>query len=511
MDIIPVAPAPQQNASSAQTATDAAGKGSDSGFGLLLGQAVSSDSARQQTPTHAGGSGQKPTDLNTGRATKTPIENPVEPIGDEIPVAAGTGDEDSSVISALGIAMPIDQGLLTLLFGNRVDLSGVQMRADLLQASSGQPLNPLLQALLTPEGKTIELPRIGENALTITVENGAGGVPLPATGKHMDALLTQLQALISRAQDHVSVTASFQPEQRATLPGYLSGPLISELSAAPVNTQSQQAITATVLTAEQQVIVAPAPAVQTRTEPGAPTLRQEQAAHDLNARLAVLQNNSQEQKSETGGQQNAMHQQTTTGQHAGTTLTPQVDANTTSHGFTAQFQEAASLQPDASRLSGQPSSLPPGQQLLENEVLQQIVQRFSLHTNLQTSKLSLKLHPAELGELKINIVVKEDSLKANIYAQTRQAQEIIEKHLPRLKAILEEQGLVVEDLIVTLESEFLEDSTSQQSQSFAQQMSDFHRDQRPGGTHLFRQSPDEDLLPASEREPHEPSGVNLTV
>jgi flagellar hook-length control protein FliK len=125
--------------------------------------------------------------------------------------------------------------------------------------------------------------------------------------------------------------------------------------------------------------------------------------------------------------------------------------------------------------------------------------------------MNLKLHPAELGELKISLVVKEDSLKANIYAQTRQAQEIIEKHLPRLKTILEEQGLVVEDLLVTLESDFLEDSTSQQSQSFAQQMSEFERGH--GGRRdstLFHQSL-EDLPAGAEPGPLQSSGVNLTV
>jgi flagellar hook-length control protein FliK len=500
MDIFPIAPAPQKNVSSAQTATDAAGKGSDSGFELLLGKAVSPDTARKQSPTHAGGNGQKPAGMGT----------PSQSANEEIPVDSATVDVDPTAIFALGPAATIDQSVLALLFGNSANQSGPQISAAWLQATSGQPLNPLLQALITPEGRAIELPGISDSAMTIILEDGVKGGPMQAAGRHMDAVLTQLQALISRNNDQVSVTASFQPEQRAALPGYLSGPLVSELPAAPPPAQTQQPIAVTVLTAEKQaMMVTPDHFVQPRTDPAVPSLRQEQAGYDLNARLAILQNNSQEQKSETGGQQNNMHQQTTAGQHTGTTLTPLVDANTTSHGFTAQFQEAASQQVEASRLSGQPSSLSPGQQLLENEVLQQIVQRFTLHTNLQTSKLSLKLHPAELGELKINIVVKEDSLKANIYAQTRQAQEIIEKHLPRLKTILEEQGLVVEDLLVTLESEFLEDSTSQQSQSFAQQMTEFHRDQRPGGNPFSRQSLDED--PASEQEPHEPSGVNLTV
>jgi flagellar hook-length control protein FliK len=58
----------------------------------------------------------------------------------------------------------------------------------------------------------------------------------------------------------------------------------------------------------------------------------------------------------------------------------------------------------------------------------------------------MKLHPAELGDLKIDVQLKDGSINANILAQSQQVQEILEKNMPRLKALMEEQGLVVSDI-----------------------------------------------------------------
>ncbi|MCB2214705.1 flagellar hook-length control protein FliK [Desulfofustis glycolicus] len=514
MDIIPTAPAPKLNAPSAKTTRGAAGTESGSGFDQTLKQAVSSEESVKQPPAKSEGNAEQQRDPAADQATtaatdKLPPQNSNERTGATAPEEAAAPPEPDDV-SPAGVAASVEQQLLALLFGRSAQAAGSPQVPVSWQTPAGLMLNQALQSL-TQAGTPIELVTGKNSALTVALEHGSNTMVPPATGRQMDALLAQLQALITGNNDQVTVTASFQSADRAALPGYLSGPLVDTLMAGTNGAANQQANLFTGLPGEQPPLTAEA-LLQKHSELPATSLRQENGGPELHSRLAVFQNNSAEQKNDQGGQQQPAQHQATAGQQTVTTLLPQADGSTTSHGFTAQFQEAATQQSAAaSRLAGQATSLPAGQYVAENDVIGQIIQRFSLQTSLHTSKMNLKLHPAELGELKISLVVKEDSLKANIYAQTRQAQEIIEKHLPRLKTILEEQGLVVEDLLVTLESDFLEDSTSQQSQSFAQQMSEFERGQGGrGDNNLFHQSL-EDLPAGAEPGPLQSSGVNLTV
>jgi len=71
--------------------------------------------------------------------------------------------------------------------------------------------------------------------------------------------------------------------------------------------------------------------------------------------------------------------------------------------------------------------------------------------------MHIKLHPAELGELKIDLTVKEGSIRANVVAQSQHVQEIIEKNLAKLKAVLEEQGFSVDEILVTSQSDSVGD------------------------------------------------------
>ena len=81
------------------------------------------------------------------------------------------------------------------------------------------------------------------------------------------------------------------------------------------------------------------------------------------------------------------------------------------------------------------------------------VGRFQIAGKQMDSRINLKLNPAELGELKIDISLKEGSIKANVVAQSHQTLEILEKNIPKLKTVLENQGFSVDEISVTTESE----------------------------------------------------------
>ncbi len=89
----------------------------------------------------------------------------------------------------------------------------------------------------------------------------------------------------------------------------------------------------------------------------------------------------------------------------------------------------------------------------DNDIIQQVLQKFRINTIQQNSKIVIKLHPAELGELKVDIQMKEGAVNANIVAQSRAVYEILEKNMPKLKVLMEQNGLVVDEIRVTLKED----------------------------------------------------------
>ena len=85
--------------------------------------------------------------------------------------------------------------------------------------------------------------------------------------------------------------------------------------------------------------------------------------------------------------------------------------------------------------------LPSGITVPDTAVVDQIFAHFSASTHLKNGMVTLRLYPEELGALRMEIKVTQDTIKAHIVAQTAQAQEMINRHLPRLHEALEQQGL----------------------------------------------------------------------
>jgi flagellar hook-length control protein FliK len=112
-------------------------------------------------------------------------------------------------------------------------------------------------------------------------------------------------------------------------------------------------------------------------------------------------------------------------------------------------------------------------QIHENNILHQVLHKFRISQHLRDSRVVMKLHPAELGDLKIDVQLKDGSINANILAQSQQVQEILEKNMPRLKALMEEQGLVVNDISIKLDTDvsdnrnMFEDHLAQDENNFA--------------------------------------------
>jgi flagellar hook-length control protein FliK len=145
----------------------------------------------------------------------------------------------------------------------------------------------------------------------------------------------------------------------------------------------------------------------------------------------------------------------------------------------------------------------------EKELVTNLIQRFNVNPRLETSKLTMQLNPAELGSLKIDILVEGDSIKANIVAQSQQALDILDKSMPRLRTVLEEQGFKVDAFEISMNSD-----GGQQKDFFQEQFNSKQQEFASNGSSVNKNESFETLLDSqedSEEADEDKSGVNLTV
>lgn len=185
-----------------------------------------------------------------------------------------------------------------------------------------------------------------------------------------------------------------------------------------------------------------------------PFLRQEIAQQYLDGKMNLQEDQTKKDGNGQPGQQdNAASGHTPQSLSGFSSI--QGDSTGESTLFSIPSQETGTGQPVAHQ--GKVLTLPSGTMVAEQEIFNQIVQRFHLTTHLQNSRINLKLHPAELGELKIDLTIKEGSIRANVHAQSQHVQEILERNMPKLRTILEQQGFVVEEIVVSSKSETIGD------------------------------------------------------
>jgi flagellar hook-length control protein FliK len=115
-----------------------------------------------------------------------------------------------------------------------------------------------------------------------------------------------------------------------------------------------------------------------------------------------------------------------------------------------------------------PVTLPSGSFVQQEEVIRQIAERLQISRRDFDTKVNIQLHPAELGELKIDLSVKGGAVRANVVASSHYAQEIIEKNMVKLRTVLESQGFTIDEISVTAKSDTVGDFNLFDRQLFSQ-------------------------------------------
>jgi flagellar hook-length control protein FliK len=79
-----------------------------------------------------------------------------------------------------------------------------------------------------------------------------------------------------------------------------------------------------------------------------------------------------------------------------------------------------------------------------------VVNRLAFNRKLESGTIALRLYPQELGELKIEIQIERDVVKAQVIAQNPHVQELLERNIPKLREALSQQNLDLQMMSVTI-------------------------------------------------------------
>ncbi|ABA88435.1 flagellar hook-length control protein FliK [Syntrophotalea carbinolica DSM 2380] len=89
----------------------------------------------------------------------------------------------------------------------------------------------------------------------------------------------------------------------------------------------------------------------------------------------------------------------------------------------------------------------------EQQVMEQVIQRSSLKELEGKRQLTVELHPEELGQVKLNLTQDNDRMQLHLQAHSSEVRDILEKHLPRLQEALQQQGLRLETIQVSVDAQ----------------------------------------------------------
>lgn len=119
--------------------------------------------------------------------------------------------------------------------------------------------------------------------------------------------------------------------------------------------------------------------------------------------------------------------------------------------FSALRTPAAAAQPGAAETLVAKQPLPGA--VTESQILDQVIGRMAGERNQEVSRMSIKLQPEELGRIEIDLTLEQGRIKAQMVAQNQHVQEVLERHLPRLREALEQQGLKLDQIQVSVDAQ----------------------------------------------------------
>ena len=119
---------------------------------------------------------------------------------------------------------------------------------------------------------------------------------------------------------------------------------------------------------------------------------------------------------------------------------PQTFATNILNNLTESVQNSQMLQNDFSQVYG----------VNQVDIINQLIDSIKVNVTADTSTMEIQLTPESLGKLNLTVVAKDGNITASITAQNDTVKAIIESQLIQLKEALNNQGLKVADVEVTV-------------------------------------------------------------
>ena len=492
-DIAPVALPVQPAAAPSPPPKSPATGGSESSFESILAQTNASQNTPQRPAAANGPAGRSGQTDPAASARNIGEQSTIEDvIPDPMVAANGSVSAANSMAAALPPAIPNtatveQQAFTTMLLDS---LTGSQQGKE--QDATG------LDQLKNEGLRFLQGPRLPDTARLSNATVSQVDQPL---------LNAQLEKLIA-ANETKTVTITRQPAEEQSLaslrnltqPVLLTENVDKAMAATPVSQQAARETTITVqsvpqlltqtATAEkpevtQQVAVKQAEAIATLevgksglvkavtvqevpppTQPASDNqpshLRQDVTGNYLEAKLQTSANSNNANDATTdeqGARQDLAAQQQTSAKPGQQSVTSE-----TSQSY-AQVSQGVLDTPAARVTHASQATTPfPGSMVSDEAIVQQVAQKFNLQLRNQETQINIKLHPAQLGELKIDLTYREGAIRANVVAQSQHVQEILEKNMPRLRDMLQSQGIQIEEIQVSAKSDFVGDFDMLQEQ-----------------------------------------------
>ncbi len=114
------------------------------------------------------------------------------------------------------------------------------------------------------------------------------------------------------------------------------------------------------------------------------------------------------------------------------------------------------------------AELPPASKEMETDIVRQIVQRMSLRSDGRQAHMQIRLKPEFLGNLKMDVITENRLVMVRMTAESQAVKEMIEQNIGLLKTELQQQGLHVQKVDVTVAQNNNQWAGGQQQTAFEQ-------------------------------------------
>jgi len=99
-----------------------------------------------------------------------------------------------------------------------------------------------------------------------------------------------------------------------------------------------------------------------------------------------------------------------------------------------------------------------------NEIYNQVSESLKVNMTEEVTEMEMNLHPASLGNVKVQIAERDGVITANFTTQNEQVKAALETQILELKENMNEQGIKVESIEVTLASHAFEENLSKEGE-----------------------------------------------